>query len=176
MSTKSTYTEDINKATAVMKTTQGDISIELDIEKAPETCWNFINLAEGRQETVKEGGYYEGVIFHRVIQGFMIQAGCPYGNGTGGPGYEFKNEVHPELTFENEGTMAMANRGRDTNGSQFFITLGPNTPLSPADYTVFGHVTSGMDIVKKIGDMPVDPRMNHRPYEDIVIQSVEIIR
>ncbi|MBD65905.1 MAG: peptidyl-prolyl cis-trans isomerase [Halobacteriovoraceae bacterium] len=176
MATKSNHKEDIKSASAVFKTSLGDFIVELFVDKAPESAWNFINLAEGRQETEKEGPFYNGVLFHRVIDGFMIQAGCPEGTGMGGPGYEFANETHPELDYSAEGTLAMANRGRDTNGSQFFITLVPQVQLSPADYTVFGKVTQGMDVVKKIGAVKVDPRYNHRPFDDVVIQSVEIVR
>lgn len=168
------YKEDVKKLTAVLNTNMGKIELELYHDKSPIAVWNFVNLAEGRQENMRKGPFYNGLVFHRVIKGFMIQAGCPFSMGTGGPGYEFKNEDHPELSHNSEGILAMANRGPDTNGSQFYITLAPTSHLD-GGYTVFGKVTSGMDIVKKIGDVPVNP-YNHRPNEDVIIESVEIIR
>lgn len=175
MTTKSDYKEDITNLTAEFKTTYGDFKINLFADKSPEAVWNFVNLAEGRQETSKAGPFYDGIIFHRVIDGFMIQAGCPLGNGTGGPGYEFDNENHPELSHDSEGVLAMANRGPDTNGSQFYITLAP-TPHLDGGYTIFGKVSEGMDVVKKIGSAKTNRFEGDRPVEDIVINSVTIHR
>jgi cyclophilin family peptidyl-prolyl cis-trans isomerase len=167
------YKENVNGLTALFKTTLGDFEIELNVKEAPETVWNFVNLAEGRQPTVKEGPYYNGLIFHRVIRGFMIQGGCPEGSGRGGPGYRFADEFDKNLRHSNEGILSMANAGPGTNGSQFFITLGP-TPHLDGRHTVFGRVVKGMDIVKKIGDTPTGAM--DRPRADVVIQSLEIKR
>lgn len=167
------YKEEVNGLTAVFKTTMGDFEIELNVKEAPETVWNFVNLAEGRQPTVKEGPYYNGLIFHRVIRGFMIQGGCPEGSGRGGPGYRFNDEFDKNLRHFSEGILSMANAGPGTNGSQFFITLGP-TPHLDGRHTVFGKVTKGMDVVKKIGDTPVGAQ--DRPRTDVVINAVEIKR
>ncbi len=167
------YKEDVKGLTAVFKTTIGDFEIELFAKDAPETVWNFVNLAEGRQPTVKEGPFYNGLVFHRVIRGFMIQGGCPEGSGRGGPGYRFGDEFKRELTHSSEGILSMANAGPGTNGSQFFITLGA-TPHLDGRHTVFGKVVKGMDIVKKIGDTPVG--MGDRPKTDVTINHVEIRR
>lgn len=167
------YKEEVNGLTAVFKTTMGDFEIELNVKEAPETVWNFVNLAEGRQPTVKEGPFYNGLIFHRVIRGFMIQGGCPEGSGRGGPGYRFGDEFDKNLRHSSEGILSMANAGPGTNGSQFFITLGP-TPHLDGRHTVFGKVTKGMDVVKKIGDTPTGAM--DRPRTDVVINSVEIKR
>lgn len=170
---KSDYKEAVERPYVVMKTTKGDIEMELYAKECPETVWNFINLAEGRQKTKKEGAYYNGIIFHRVIEGFMIQSGCPQGQGTGGPGYEFKDEFHQNLKHDSEGILSMANRGPATNGSQFFITLGP-TPHLNGRHTVFGKVVKGMDVVKNIGSVETDHR--DRPVLDVVIKEVIISR
>ncbi len=167
------YKEQVNGLTAVFKTTLGEFEIELNVKEAPETVWNFVNLAEGRQPTVKEGPFYNGLIFHRVIRGFMIQGGCPEGSGRGGPGYRFADEFDKNLRHTSEGILSMANAGPGTNGSQFFITLGA-TPHLDGRHTVFGKVTKGMDIVKKIGDTPTGAM--DRPKTDVVIQSLEIKR
>jgi cyclophilin family peptidyl-prolyl cis-trans isomerase len=151
----------------------GDFEIELFHKEAPETVWNFVNLAEGRQPTVKEGPYYNGLIFHRVIRGFMIQGGCPEGSGRGGPGYRFADEFDKNLRHSSDGILSMANAGPGTNGSQFFITLGP-TPHLDGRHTVFGKVVKGMDVVKKIGDTPTGAM--DRPRTDVVINSLEIKR
>src|SRR5215472_15459602 len=142
-------------------TSEGNFSIQLFDDLAPKTVANFTGLAEGSKEwtdprTGKKSTspYYNGTIFHRIIDGFMIQGGDPLGNGTGGPGYEFKNENSPDLKFDKEGILAMANAGRDTNGSQFFVTLAPVAQLN-GNYTIFGHVVDGMDVVHKIGSVPV---------------------
>ncbi len=142
---------------AVLETTQGQIELEFFPEVAPKAVENFV--------THVKNGYYDGVLFHRVIKDFMIQGGDPKGTGTGGEsiwGGVFENEVKPELNFDRPGLLAMANRGRDTNGSQFFITTQPYESLNQK-YTIFGEVYSGMDVVKKIesvktgaGDRPVE--------------------
>ena len=176
MTKKSEHKEDLNLLTAQFSTTLGDFSVELYADKAPEAVWNFVNLAEGRQEDAgRTGPFYDGIIFHRVIKGFMIQAGCPDGKGTGGPGYEFKNESHPELSHNSAGILAMANRGPDTNGSQFYITLA-ETPHLDGGYTIFGKVSEGIDVVKEIGAVRTDRMSGDRPYDDVVINSVKIIR
>ncbi len=167
------HREDVNRLTAKFETTLGDFELELFHDKAPLAVWNFVNLAEGRQENVKNGPYYDGLIFHRIIDGFMIQGGCPNGMGTGGPGYEFANEDH-EQGHDSEGILAMANRGRDTNGSQFYITLAPQ-PALDGGYTVFGKIIEGMDTVKSIGGVATNP-YNDKPEEDVVIKKVTIIR
>lgn len=170
---KSDHKENVNGLSAVFKTTLGDFEIELYPKEAPETVWNFVNLAEGRQKTAKEGPFYNGIIFHRVIRGFMIQGGDPEGSGRGGPGYRFGDEFSPNLKHNSEGILSMANAGPGTNGSQFFITLGP-TPHLDNRHTVFGKVVKGMDVVKKIGDTPTG--MMDRPKTDVVINEVEIKR
>lgn len=165
------YKEDINQAFADFKTSQGDFTIELYVNHAPNTVWNFINLAEGRQETNKEGPFYDGLIFHRIIDGFMIQGGCPEGSGRGNPGYRFDDEIHPELKHDSAGILSMANAGPNTNGSQFFITLVP-TPHLDGNHAVFGKVVEGMDIIEKIGKVATDH--SDRPREDVVIETVKI--
>jgi len=117
---KSDYKEDADRFTAVFDTNLGIFEAELYAKECPETVWNFINLAEGRQDTEKGGSFYDGLTFHRVIKGFMIQGGCPLGSGTGGPGYKFKDEFVPSLKHDSEGILSMANAGPGTNGSQFF--------------------------------------------------------
>ena len=173
MTTKSDYKEDIERATAVFETNQGTFEIELYAKECPETVWNFINLAEGRQDTSREGNFYDGLIFHRVIAGFMIQGGCPSGTGTDGPGYQFDDEFDTSLRHSSEGILSMANAGPGTNGSQFFITLGP-TPHLNDNHSVFGKVTEGMDLVKKIGSTQTGP--GDRPAEDVVMEKVTIRR
>ena len=170
---KSSHKEEVNGLTAVFHTTLGDFEIELFHKDAPETVWNFVNLAEGRQKTNKEGPFYNGIIFHRVIRGFMIQGGDPEGSGRGGPGYRFNDEFKPHLKHNTEGILSMANAGPGTNGSQFFITLAP-TPHLDGRHTVFGKVVKGMDVVKKIGDTPTGAM--DRPRTDVVINTLEIKR
>lgn len=171
--TKNDYTENLDRIYANFKTNMGDFEVELYAKETPKTVWNFVNLAEGRQETVKEGAYYDGLIFHRVISGFMIQGGCPNGNGMGGPGYKFEDECTADLKHDSEGILSMANAGPGTNGSQFFITLVP-TPHLDGRHTVFGKVISGMETVHKIGTTSTGPM--DRPVNDVVIEKVEIIR
>jgi cyclophilin family peptidyl-prolyl cis-trans isomerase len=160
---KNDYKEDAERITAVFETNLGIFEVELYAKECPETVWNFINLAEGRQETEKQGNFFDGLSFHRIIDGFMIQGGCPLGTGTGGPGYQFKDEFDPSLRHDSEGILSMANAGPATNGSQFFVTLAP-TPHLDNRHSVFGKVVKGMDVVRKIGsvktgpmDSPLDP-------------------
>jgi len=170
---KSDYKEDVERMSARFETSMGDFSVELYAKECPETVWNFVNLAEGRQETQKGGNFYDGLTFHRVIDEFMIQGGCPIGNGTGGPGYTFKDEFDKSLRHESEGILSMANAGPGTNGSQFFITLDA-TPHLDDRHSVFGRVIEGMDVVKKIGSVATDP--SDRPYEAVRIKKVTIER
>jgi len=170
---KSDYKEDLDRVKVHFKTNLGEFEAELYAKECPETVWNFINLAEGRQETKKEGPYYDGLIFHRVIGGFVIQGGCPDGVGTGGPGYKFGDECLPELVHDEAGVFSMANAGPGTNGSQFFITLGP-TPHLNGRHTVFGKVTDGIDVISKIG--AVKTGAMDRPSEDVVMEKVTVIR
>lgn len=171
--TKNDYKEDADRLTAVFETSLGTFEIELYAKECPETVWNFVNLAEGRQETEKEGNFYDGLTFHRVIDGFMIQGGCPLGTGTGGPGYRFDDEFDPSLRHNSEGILSMANAGPGTNGSQFFITLGP-TPHLDGNHSVFGKVVKGMDVVKKIGSVQTGPM--DRPAEPVTMNKVTIDR
>ena len=170
---KSEYKEDTGRLVAKFDTTLGSFDIELYAKECPETVWNFVNLAEGRQETSKGGNFYDGLNFHRVIDRFMIQGGCPLGNGTGGPGYKFADEFNPELRHDSEGILSMANAGPGTNGSQFFITLGA-TPHLDGRHTVFGKVINGMDVVKTIGSTTTDHY--DRPVEEVKINSVTVER
>ncbi len=148
---------------AKFNTSKGDITLKLEFEKTPMTVINFVALAEGKMsESSREGRYYDGLNFHRVIADFMIQGGCPQGTGTGGPGYKFEDEIDHTLKHDRAGTFSMANAGPGTNGSQFFITHGP-TPHLDGKHTVFGYVTEGQDVVDAVaqGDL---------------INNVEIIR
>ena len=170
---KSDYKENVDRLTAVFTTNVGEFEIELYAKECPETVWNFVNLAEGRQETKKSGPYYNGLIFHRVIENFMIQGGCPEGSGRGGPGYKFQDEFSSALRHTSAGILSMANAGPGTNGSQFFITLAP-TPHLDGRHTVFGKVVKGMDVVSKIGTTPTG--QGDRPVKDIVIEKITILR
>ena len=170
---KSEYKEDIERLTAVFNTSMGNFDVELFAKKCPETVWNFVNLAEGRQNTEKGGNFYDGLNFHRVIDGFMLQGGCPLGTGTGGPGYRFGDEFDPSLRHDAEGVLSMANAGPGTNGSQFFITLAP-TPHLDDRHAVFGKVTKGMEVIEKIGAVPTGP--GDRPVEKVVMEKVTIQR
>lgn len=172
--TKSNHKEDVKQLKAVFHTTMGDFTIDLFVDKAPETVWNFVNLAEGRQEgATREGRFYDGLVFHRVINGFMIQGGCPEGSGRGGPGYRFGDEFDRTLRHEEAGVLSMANAGPGTNGSQFFITLAP-TPHLDGRHTVFGRVIDGMEVIKMIGTTPTGAM--DRPKTDVLINSLEIVR
>ncbi|GGT21045.1 peptidylprolyl isomerase [Streptomyces purpureus] len=166
---------------ATLKTNRGDIEIRLLPNHAPKTVKNFVELALGEREwTNPETGekttdrLYDGTVFHRVIEGFMIQGGDPLGNGTGGPGYKFADEFHPELAFDKPYLLAMANAGPGTNGSQFFITVGATTWLN-RKHTIFGEVSTaaGRKVVDEIAAVDTNPSTN-RPVQDVVIESVEI--
>jgi len=165
---------------AIIETSQGKFVVKLYPEKAPETVANFTGLAEGTKEwtdpatgqKVKKP-FYDGLIFHRVIPNFMIQGGCPLGRGTGGPGYQFKDEIVEGLTFNRPGLLAMANAGPGTNGSQFFITTAA-TPWLNGLHTIFGEVTEGQDIVTAIGNSPRGP--SDQPATPIVIKKVTIVK
>lgn len=166
---------------AILHTNHGDITIELFDDHAPKTVANFVGLASGTKEyrdpetgQQTTGKYYDGLGFHRVISGFMIQGGCPLGTGTGGPGYQFADEFHPDLTFNKPYLLAMANAGPGTNGSQFFITVGP-TPHLNRRHTIFGEVTDAdsQKVVDEIANTRTDGR--DRPVEPVVMESVEIL-
>ncbi|MFB7860798.1 MULTISPECIES: peptidylprolyl isomerase [unclassified Streptomyces] len=166
---------------ATLKTSQGDIEIRLLPFHAPKTVRNFVELARGEREwthpetgVVSTSPLYDGTVFHRVIEGFMIQGGDPLGNGTGGPGYEFADEFHPELFFDKPYLLAMANAGPGTNGSQFFITVGPATWLN-RKHTIFGEVVgaSSKKVVDAIAVTATNPR-TERPVEDVVVETVVI--
>ena len=148
---------------AHFETTEGEFRIELFEDKAPITTKNFIDLAER--------GFYDGVIFHRVIDGFMIQGGDPTGTGRGGPGYTIPDEFHPDLRHDGEGVLSMANAGPNTGGSQFFITLAA-TPWLDRRHSVFGRVVEGMEVVRRIGRVPTGP--GDRPIRDVVMTKITI--
>ncbi len=166
---------------AIFKTSYGEFICKLFYDKAPVTVGNFVGLAEGgieftdnkTKEKVKRP-YFDGIIFHRVIKDFVIQGGDPQGDGTGGPGYDFVDEIDPSLLFTEEGILAMANRGPNTNGSQFFVTLAPTEHLN-GRHTIFGKVVDGMETVKKIGLAKVDDQMN-KPFTPITINSIKVVR
>ena len=162
---------------AVLDTSMGEITVELFDKEAPRTVANFVGLARGTKEWRDRTGrlvkkpLYNKTIFHRVIPGFMIQGGDPLGNGTGGPGYKFKDEFSRGLRHDRPGRLSMANSGPDTNGSQFFITEVP-TPHLDNRHTIFGQVTDGMDVVLKIARVKRDGR--NKPYKDVVLKKVII--
>ena len=167
-------------ATATLHTNHGDIVIDLFGNHAPQTVKNFIDLATGdadyKTKNAKgetSGPFYDGAIFHRIIDGFMIQGGDPTGTGRGGPGYQFGDEFHPELRFDHPYLLAMANAGPGTNGSQFFITVAP-TPHLNNHHTIFGEVTdpASQKVVDEIAKVRTD-RMD-RPADDVVIESIDI--
>ncbi len=165
---------------ATLKTTMGDVVLLLFEEKAPKTVGNFVGLAAGTKEWTDprtrqrvKRPLYNGTIFHRVIPNFMIQAGDPLGKGTGGPGYRFKDEFHPDLKHSKAGIVSMANAGPNTNGSQFFITLRA-TPWLDGKHSVFGEVTKGQSVVNAIGNVSRDRR--DRPRKDVVLLKVVISR
>jgi cyclophilin family peptidyl-prolyl cis-trans isomerase len=148
---------------AKVQTNHGTFSVELFEERAPRTTRNFIDLADK--------GFYDGVVFHRVIAGFMIQGGDPTGSGRGGPGYTIPDEFHPELKHTGEGILSMANAGPNTGGSQFFITLDATSWLD-GKHAVFGKVVEGMDVVRAIGSTPTGP--GDRPLKEVVMESVSV--
>ncbi|WP_093419559.1 peptidylprolyl isomerase [Saccharopolyspora flava] len=168
--------------TATLHTSQGDIRINLFPDQAPKTVKNFVGLAEGTQEYTepnakgeRSGPFYDGVIFHRVIEGFMIQTGDPTGTGRGGPGYQFADEFHPELQFTKPYLLAMANAGPNTNGSQFFVTVAATSWLN-YKHTIFGEVAdqASREVVDTIAGTATG--RNDRPVNDIVIEKVSIER
>ena len=161
-------------------TTDGNFTIRLFDKEAPKTVDNFVGLAEGTKEwTDPRSGqkvkkpYYNGLIFHRVIPDFMIQGGDPLGQGTGGPGYTFPDEFSPTLRHNKAGIVSMANRGPNTNGGQFFITLGATSHLDKL-HSIFGEVVEGMDTVRKIGGTKTGA--NNKPAKDVVMTSIKIER
>jgi peptidyl-prolyl cis-trans isomerase A (cyclophilin A) len=169
-----------NTLTATLRTNQGTVQVRLFPDQAPKTVQNFVELAEGsrewtdpatRQSTAAR--LYDGTIFHRVIPRFMIQGGDPLGTGTGGPGYKFADEIHPDLQFDRPYLLAMANAGPGTNGSQFFITVVP-TPHLNGRHTIFGEVVDGREVIDRISQTQTD--RNDRPVQDVVLESVAIER
>lgn len=165
---------------ATLETSMGKIVVQLFEKEAPKTVKNFVDLAEGKKtftdpktgKKVKKR-FYDGLIFHRVIPDFMIQGGDPKGDGTGGPGYMFEDEISPELAFDKPGRLAMANAGPGTNGSQFFITH-KDTPWLNGRHTIFGQVVKGQKVVNAIGNVPHDSR--DKPLKPVVIKKVTIER
>jgi peptidyl-prolyl cis-trans isomerase A (cyclophilin A) len=164
--------------TAVIETNKGNITVELFDDKAPITAANFADLATGKKEYTdpktgqkKKSNYFDGLIFHRVIPQFMIQGGDPLGTGTGGPGYQFNNEIVPGLGFDKPGRLAMANAGPNTNGSQFFITVAAYPSLT-GSYSIFGQVTGGQDVADAISNVPRNA--SDRPDTPVVIKHVTI--
>ncbi|MFK0047023.1 peptidylprolyl isomerase [Streptomyces sp. NPDC090741] len=169
------------KLYATLKTNHGDIEIELLANFVPKTVKNFVELATGAREWTRPTDgqkttdpLYDGTVFHRVISGFMIQGGDPLGNGTGGPGYRFADEFHPDLAFTKPYLVAMANAGPGTNGSQFFITVAPTAWLT-RKHTIFGEVTdkASQKIVDDIAGLRTNPR-TERPLDDVIIQAVVV--
>jgi len=163
---------------AIFNTSEGTFKVRLFDDKAPNTVANFIGLADGSKEWTDpktrqkvRHPFYDGLIFHRVIDGFMLQGGCPMGTGTGDPGYRFADEFGPGLRHDRPGLLSMANAGPNTNGSQFFITLVP-TPWLDNKHAIFGEVIEGLDVVQKIGKTRTGAQ--DRPVNDIVINSVTI--
>jgi cyclophilin family peptidyl-prolyl cis-trans isomerase len=149
-------------AEAILNTSEGTVTVELFPEEAPRTVENFTKLAGV--------GFYDGLTFHRVIPDFMIQGGCPRGDGTGGPGYEFEDEFNEHRVVR--GALAMANSGPNTNGSQFFIVTADACPWLDGKHTVFGQIASGQDVVDRISSLPRDSR--DRPLQPVSIQSIEL--
>ncbi len=167
-------------AYAVFETSQGRIVCRLFEKETPKTVANFVGLAEGTTEFKDsrtgqklKRPFYDGLIFHRVIPKFMIQAGCPLGTGTGDPGYSFGDEFHPSLRHDRPGKLSMANAGPNTNGSQFFITVAP-TPWLDNHHTIFGEVMEGQDVADQISQVPRDG--DDRPLQPVVMQKVRIER
>ncbi|HXE74515.1 MAG TPA: peptidylprolyl isomerase [Candidatus Xenobia bacterium] len=165
---------------AILETSMGRMVCRLYADKAPRTVENFIELAEGRKEWTDPNTneyvkrpFYNGLVFHRVIPDFMIQGGCPLGNGTGGPGYEFEDEFHKDLKHDSPGVLSMANAGPDTNGSQFFITVAA-TPWLDGKHSVFGKVVEGLDVALKISQVARD--RNDKPRTPVILEKVTIER
>lgn len=165
---------------ALFETNKGNFKVQLFNDKAPKTVENFVSLAEGTKEFTdpKTGEkvkrpYYDGLVFHRIIKDFMIQGGCPLGSGTGGPGYKFGDEFHPELKHNKPGILSMANAGPGTNGSQFFITVVP-TPWLDNRHTIFGEVVDGYEVVDQIGKVKTGPM--DRPVEPVILKKVTITK
>jgi len=148
---------------ATFETSSGTFKVELFEEQAPLTTGNFIKLAQD--------GFFNSLIFHRIIEGFMVQGGCPQGTGTGGPGYNIDDEFHPDLSHDSEGVLSMANAGPNTGGSQFFITLAETSWLDNR-HAVFGRVNDGLDIIRAIGT--VQTNASDRPLEDVTINNLTI--
>jgi len=153
----------MSNRSARFETSLGDFTVELFDDKAPATAKNFADLAQK--------GFYDGLIFHRVIDGFMIQGGCPEGTGTGGPGYKIKDEFHRDLRHEGKGILSMANAGPNSGGSQFFITLAATLWLDNK-HAIFGRVTDGLDVVEKIGK--VKTGRNDRPVDEVKMEKVTV--
>jgi peptidyl-prolyl cis-trans isomerase A (cyclophilin A) len=165
---------------ATFRTSLGDFKVRLYDDKAPKTVANFTGLAEGTKAWTDPNThqkvtrpFYDGLVFHRVIDGFMLQGGCPKGTGMGGPGYQFPDEFGPGLRHDRPGLLSMANAGPHTNGSQFFVTLAA-TPWLDNKHAIFGEVVEGMDVVQRIGKSSTGP--NDRPTKDIVMHAVTIER
>jgi len=165
---------------AVIETTQGTIEIKLFEKEAPKTVENFVGLATGQKAwknaqtgQMENRPFFDGLIFHRVIPEFMIQGGCPLGEGYGGPGYKFEDEFQSGLKFDRPGLLAMANSGPNTNGSQFFITDAP-TPHLNNHHTIFGAVTKGLEVVQAIARVPTGPK--DKPRTPVVMKKVSIVR
>ena len=166
---------------AVFTTSEGTFKVKLFDQEVPNTVANFVGLAEGTKEFTdpKTGQktkrpFYDGLVFHRVIDGFMLQGGCPLGTGTGGPGYKFADEFNAKLRHAKPGILSMANAGPGTNGSQFFVTLAA-TPWLDNKHSVFGEVVDGMDVVERIGSSPTSKPAD-RPLKPITIKTVRIER
>jgi peptidyl-prolyl cis-trans isomerase A (cyclophilin A) len=165
---------------AVFNTSEGTFKVKLFEQEVPNTVANFVGLAEGTKEFTDSKGqktkrpFYDGLVFHRVIDAFMLQAGCPLGTGTGGPGYKFADEFNPKLRHAKPGILSMANSGPNTNGSQFFVTLAA-TPWLDNKHSVFGEVVDGMDVVKKIGAVATS-KPGDRPLKPVTIDSIAIER
>ena len=165
---------------AILETSQGSIVCKLYEKEAPKTVANFVGLAEGTTEfTDPRSGqkvkrpFFDGLAFHRVIPDFMIQGGCPLGNGTGGPGYRFADEFHPSLRHDRAGKLSMANSGPNTNGSQFFVTVAA-TPWLDNRHSIFGEIVEGQDVADKISTLPRDA--SDRPRTPVILQHVKIER
>ncbi len=159
-----------NETYAIFDTTEGKFKIKLFADKAPRTVENFVSLAEG---TKTGKPFYNGTVFHRVIPDFMIQGGDPEGTGRGGPGYKFEDEFHKDLKHSKPGVLSMANSGRNTNGSQFFVTVAA-TPWLDNKHSIFGEVSDGYEVVKKISEVPRNSQ--DRPLKEVRLNSVTIER